>query len=83
MDHYLFIVRSITQAQQATRILERSGISSQIFRAPGTLTDRGCSYAVQIRANSSLPARQALQQAGLQPLKIVRKNRGVYQEEPL
>jgi hypothetical protein len=83
MDNYLLIVRSITQAQHAAKLLERAGIGSRIYRAPSELTDRGCSYAVRIRANSYLSALQVLRQAAIRPLKIVRIDNGVYREEPL
>ena len=48
MNHYLFVYRSVTQAQMAARALSRAGITNQIQRTPSGLTERGCSYSVRV-----------------------------------
>lgn len=41
MEYYLILARSVTYAQRMQRTLGRTGIRSQIFRAPRDLTDLG------------------------------------------
>lgn len=78
MDYYLFIARSITQAQHIVRALEQCGIRTDLFRAPVGLTDRGCSYAVRVREENFDAARQCLLTAQLPPLPIFRRENGMY-----
>ena len=52
MKHYLIMCRSITSAQRAERLLERSLIHAAAVKAPKTLTRSGCGYAVRIRADA-------------------------------
>ena len=80
MDYYLFIARSVTQAQYMSRVLNQCGIRTDMFRTPVGLTDRGCSYAVRVRGEQLDEARQCLQTAQLVPLYIFRKENGTYRE---
>ena len=80
MDDYLFVARSVTQAQHMVRSLEQCGIRSAMFRAPVGLTDRGCSYVVRIRFEKYDAAQRCLRAAGLWPLHIFRKENGAYKE---
>ncbi|MBQ0038232.1 MAG: DUF3343 domain-containing protein [Clostridiales bacterium] len=80
MDDYLFVARSITQAQRMSRVLEQCGIRTSMLRAPVGLTDRGCSYAVRIRGEQFDTARQCLRTAALQPFHIFHREEGVYRE---
>lgn len=52
MKHYLIMCRSITSAQRAERLLERSLIHAAAVKAPKALTRSGCGYAVRIRADA-------------------------------
>ena len=47
----LILFRSLTHAQRAAHILERSGMTATVRKAPQGLTDRGCSYCVRLRAD--------------------------------
>ena len=72
MPYYLLLSRSITHAQRMSRTLERAGITARFFRPPMGLTDRGCSYAVRINANSLTAAMERLGAEGLQPMRVFR-----------
>ena len=80
METYLLIARSVTQAQHMARVLENCGIHAGIFRAPAGLTNRGCSYAVRIRAGQWDAVRSCLQRSELQPLGIYRREGDSYRE---
>ncbi len=49
MKHYLIMCRSVTSAQRAARLLERSLIHAAAVKAPSHLTRSGCAYAVRLR----------------------------------
>ena len=51
MKHYLIMCRSVTSAQRAARLLERSLIHAAAVKAPKHLTRSGCGYAVRIRSD--------------------------------
>lgn len=80
METYLLIARSVTQAQHMARALEACGIRAGLLRAPAGLTNRGCSYAVRIRAEQWDAARSCLTQADLRPLSIYRREGSGYRE---
>lgn len=48
MKHYLIMCRSVTAAQRAARLLERSLIHAAVTKAPSHLTRAGCAYAVRL-----------------------------------
>ena len=50
MDHYLFSVRSATQAQRASRVLNSGGIHASVQRLPVEFARQGCTYAVRVDA---------------------------------
>ena len=52
MKHYLIMCRSITSAQRAARLLERSLIRAAVVKAPSNLTRSGCAYAVRLHAKA-------------------------------
>lgn len=72
MPYYLLLSRSITHAQRMSRTLERAGITARFFRPPMGLTDRGCSYAVRINADSLVAAMEQLRAVGLLPMRVFR-----------
>lgn len=80
MEFYLIIARSVTYAQRMQRVLARSGIRCQIFRAPRDLTDLGCAYAVQIWTRDLSAALTALHRESLDPVQVFLTRRGFYQE---
>lgn len=50
MKHYLIMCRSVTSAQRAARLLERSLIRAAVTKAPQHLTRSGCAYALRLHA---------------------------------
>ena len=48
MTQYLIMCRSLTFAQRSARLLERSGITAAVVKAPQGLSTSGCGYAVQL-----------------------------------
>ncbi len=49
MKQVWIMFRSLTHAQTAARLLERSGITATVTRAPQGANPLGCGYAVTIR----------------------------------
>ncbi len=81
MLHYLIMCRSLTYAQRAARVLERSGITAVITKAPPGTTDAGCAYCVKIWENRLRDALAALRQQGLGPSRVLMQMPGGrYQE---
>lgn len=83
MLNYFIMCRSLTYAQKAARVLERSGIAASVSRPPAEVSGEGCAYAVRI-AEKNLPAALvALKGAGVPPGKIYITDRsGHYSEVP-
>ena len=50
MTIYLITFRSLTHAQRSARLLERSGLTSTVVKAPQGLSSSGCAYAVTLRS---------------------------------
>ena len=48
MMHYLIMCRSVTAAQRAARLLDRSLIRAAVTKAPSHLSHSGCAYAVRL-----------------------------------
>lgn len=71
MLKYLLLCRSLTYAQRAARILERSGITAIITKAPKSAVGSGCNYCVKVSESRLTQALKALNEAGLAPLKIL------------
>lgn len=63
MERYLIMCRSLTYAQRATRILERTGLSSSVARTPHGIGGDGCSYGVRLRTVDIRAALSALRKA--------------------
>ena len=61
----IIMCRSLTYAQRASSVLERSGITASIARAPQELTDRGCGYCVKVSPRRFHEALAVLARAGV------------------
>lgn len=70
---YLLTFRSLTYAQQGSRVLERVGISASVVRVPKELSVRGCSYGVSLQERHIHAAGKALLKAGFMPEKAYLK----------
>ena len=80
MVHYLFSVRSATQAQRASRVLNSGGIHASVQRLPVEFARQGCTYAVRVDAGDYDAAFQRLQQAHLMPERVLRHSGTGYSE---
>ncbi len=83
MDHYLFVVRSATQAQQVARVLNSGGIHASVQRVPAEFARQGCTYAVRVAAADLDAAQERLRQAQLTPERILRHDHAGYSEVAL
>jgi len=54
MTQYLIMCRSLTYAQSSARLLERSGITVNVVKAPQTLSSGGCTYALALQKKFDL-----------------------------
>ena len=80
MDHYLFVVRSATQAQRMAHVLDSGGIHASVQRVPAEFARQGCTYAVRVDAADFYAAQERLRQAQLTPERILRHNHAGYSE---
>ncbi len=48
MRDYIIMFRSLTYAQRAAALLERSGITASVTRAPREVMHEGCGYCVKV-----------------------------------
>ena len=71
MERYLLVARSITHAQQMMKVLDRAGIRTRVLRASAELTGRG--YRLEVAERNYAAAIRRLQDAQVEPVKIVRR----------
>lgn len=73
---YIIMCRSLTYAQRASRLLERSGIYAGLTKAPQGVTPEGCTFGVRIAAKNLTRALGILKTAGINTGKIfeIREN---------
>ncbi len=84
MPYYLLLCRSITHAQRMSAVLEKAGIYTRMLRPPLGLTDRGCSYALQVSEAKIDSALERLRLTGLKPIQAFYFGRnGAHREIPL
>ena len=67
MIYYLIVCRSLTYAQRTAKILEGSGISGIVTKAPQGVSDGGCTYCVKVSEKRLSAALVALKAAGANP----------------
>lgn len=67
---YLIMCRSLTYAQRAARILEKSGISAGVLKAPKLAAGNGCGYCVSVSYGRGILAADILRREGLLQGKI-------------
>ena len=72
MTQYLIMCPTLTWAQRAQRALERAGISGRVVKAPQSITESGCGYAVSLYRRFD-DAVEILRKAGLIKGKIFRR----------
>ncbi len=80
MTQYLITFRTLTQAQRASRLLERAGFTVTIRRTPADLSRSGCGYALNLR-RGAFEATQLLKENRLWTGKLFRREEnGEYRE---
>ena len=80
MRQYLITFHTLTQAQRASRLLERSGYTVTLRRTPQNLRQSGCGYALALRRDV-WEACELLKQNGLWTGKLFsREDGGEYRE---
>ena len=83
MNHYLFLARSVTNAQEMAKVLENAGISAKIRRASPGMTERGCGYSLEVAEQRFIQAQDALLRSGKKPVKVFRVSDGRREEVSL
>ena len=80
MNHYLFLARSITHAQEMAKLLENAGIHVKIRRAGPGMSERGCGYSLEIAERHFAQAKETLALSGKKPVKVFFVSDGKRQE---
>lgn len=70
MPQYLLLCRSLTYAQRASRLLERSGITAIITRVPRAAVASGCNYSIKVREKRLADSLRILNEGGLGPSRV-------------
>lgn len=60
MLHSIIILRSLTYAQRAERLLERAGIYASVKKVPQSASPEGCTYGVLVRSKNLDQAQSTL-----------------------
>jgi len=77
----LIMFRSLTYAQRGVRVLDRSGISAAVTKAPMITTDKGCSYCIRIPEGQIRNALTELESNGIGYGRVLRiQSDGSYKE---
>ncbi len=69
MLQYLLTCRSLTYAQRASKLLERSGITAIVTKIPQGASVSGCNYSIKVSESRLSLALQILNNNGFSPLK--------------
>ena len=78
---YIIMCRSQTYAQRASRLLERSGITAPMSRAPQGLSGTGCAWCVRVNEARFQQALGVLRRSGASFGKLFREEEdGKYSE---
>ncbi|MEG2377073.1 MAG: DUF3343 domain-containing protein [Clostridia bacterium] len=71
MSGCLIVLRSVTYAQRAKRVLERSGVSAVIVRPDASMIGGSCGYAVKVAESFLADALAILRQNGFEVKKVL------------
>lgn len=74
MYDYFFTFRSVTAATQASRALERAGITSLMVRTPGELRQMGCGYSLRVKERLLHEAQRVLSQEKIAYRRLFRRD---------
>ena len=70
VEDVLLTARSITRAQRMDAELQQRGITAELIRAPASLSEKGCAYALRLRQEKLNAALAVLKNTGLMPYQI-------------
>ena len=70
----LILLRSLTYAQKAQRMLWRRGIHADVVKAPQGSSDRGCTYAVKVSRREAKDALRFLREEKLETGRILQRD---------
>jgi hypothetical protein len=70
MLQYLLMSRSLTYAQRSSRLLERSGITATVTKAPPSAAGNGCAYSVKVSEKKLAQALEIMNKNALGPTKV-------------
>ena len=68
---YLIMLRSLTYAYKAHRLLQQNWIKSAVVRTPERYAQGGCGYSLKLRGSAE-KASALLEQAGIRVLRVVK-----------
>ncbi len=67
----LLTARSITHAQQMSKVLERFGIHHTMKRASPQMTKHGCGYVIAVPESHTEKALSVLHDNGIKPIRVI------------
>ncbi len=70
MLQYLLMCKSLTYAQRASRLLERSGITAIVTKIPKSAAGSGCNYCIKVSEKRLSSALSILNAAELGPSRV-------------
>ncbi len=80
MSRDFITFRAITPAQQAQRILQRSGMDAMLQRTPRYLAQNGCGYCLRPYREQTAAAVELLRREGVPVRGIYREENGQWEE---
>lgn len=80
---YLFMCKSLTYAQRASKLLERAGLYNSIVKSPSGLSSGGCGYCLSIRLDSGVKAAELLRKNQLLGKVFLQDKDGSFREAAL
>ena len=69
--HIILMLRSLTTAQKAVKILQSSGIFASVTKAPQNMNPGGCTYGAKIAERNLQRALTILSNANIDVRKII------------
>lgn len=70
MLYYLVLCRSLTYAQRAAKLLERSGITAIVTKIPKNAAGSGCNYCIKVSESRLTLALRILNNNGFGPNRV-------------
>ena len=71
MSHHIIVLRSLTYAQRAERLLERAGIYASVKKVPQSSSPEGCAYGAMVRSKDLNEAQSVLIKNSMNIVKIL------------